>query len=80
MRMCVYSTFVVVECHVHGVSAYTDGSEASLGVGIIVRTVEELKGILGHIVLVCVCVCVCVCMCARVCVYVYMIVCMCESM
>ena len=33
------------------ISAYTDGSEASLGVGIIVRAVEEFEGILGHIML-----------------------------
>jgi hypothetical protein len=74
-------TFVVIECNIHGVSAYADGSEASLGVGIIVRTVEELKGILGHIVLynsvrICVCTHVCVCVCVHVCVCVYVHICM----
>jgi hypothetical protein len=70
------STFIVVECHIHSVSIHADGSEASLGVGIIVRIIEELMRILGHIVLVCalhVCVRACVCLC----VYVMVCVCVC---
>ena len=47
----VWYTFVIVERNVHGVSAYTDGSEAPLGVGIIIRAIEELERILGHIIL-----------------------------
>jgi hypothetical protein len=67
------TTFVIVECNIHGVSAYADGSEASLGVGIIVRTVEELERILGHIILTCVCAHTHACMLAYVliCVHVF---------
>ena len=52
-------TFVVVECNVHCVSAYTDGSEASFGVGMVIGTVEKLEGTFGNIVCVCVSQCVC---------------------
>ena len=71
-------TFVIVVCNVHCVCAYTDGSEASLGVGIIVRTIEEFEGTLRHIILYnsivlrereSVCVCVCVSLCVHVCMH-----------
>ena len=51
-------TFVIVECNVHCVSAYTDGSEASFGVGMVIRTIEILEGTFGYVILYGVCVCV----------------------
>ena len=42
---------MIVECKIHCVGAYTDSSEPSLGVRIIIRTVEEFKGTLGHVIL-----------------------------
>ena len=51
-------TFVIVERNVHCVSTNTDGSEASLGVGMVIRTIEKLEGAFGNVILLCVHVCV----------------------
>ena len=61
----VTCTFVIVECNVHCVSTNTDGSEASLGVGMVIGTIEKLEGTFGYIILLCVCVYVCHCVCVH---------------
>ena len=68
-------TFVVVKCNVHCVNTNTDGSEASLGVGMVIRTIEKLEGTFGHIILLCVCVymTLCLCLCVHMCVCIVLV-------
>ena len=49
--LSMFHTFVIVECNVHSVSAYTDGSEASFVVRVIIGTIEKFKGPFQHIIL-----------------------------